>query len=206
MEQNFTGQDSLRIINEMIGHARNNFRKGAANSSIFCGYFVACTALLNFILIYTLDNPLQSFWVWMLMFPMAVIANFIDYKRKKEEVVKTHIDAIVSAIWIAFPISVAIFLAVVFVTAYAIKSSYLGIVITPTLLIMMGAAQYTTAIATRYRPYIYGAAVFWTGALLCGVAYLLGYPNFQFILLAVCAVAGLSVPGHMLNKKAEKDV
>jgi hypothetical protein len=206
MEKNFNEQDSLRLINEMISQARNNFQKGRSNSSIFCGYVVAATAFANFILIQTLENPHQSYWIWLVMIPMMIISGIIARKHIEHSTVRTHIDNIVSGIWNAFAISIGILLISIYGTAYAKNSGYLGILITPVILAMMGAAQYATSVAFRFKPYRYGALVSWGGALACVGSYLLREFSIQFIILGVCAILGLSIPGHIANKKAEGNV
>ncbi len=206
MEKDFNEQDSLRLINEMITRARNNFQEGSVKSSIFSGYFVAATAIANYALIHLLDNPNGSFWIWTLMIPMMIISSFIDRKRDSEPFAKTHIDKIITKTWKAFAISVGILLASIIGASYAIKSPYLGILITPAILTMMGAAQYVTSIACRFKPYSYGALVFWGGALLCTATYFTGQGDLQFIVLAACAILGLSMPGHFAIKKAKQNV
>ena len=206
MGNNFTEQDSLRLINEMISQARNNFQKGGIRASIFSGYMVAVTAFANFILIHTLENPNQSFWIWLTMIPMMIISRIISRQDSKNATVKTHIDKIVRYIWNAFAISVSIFLITIYGTAYALQSSYLGILITPIILTMMGAAQFTTSIACRFRPYLYGACVFWGGALMCTLSYIFANGDIQFIILGICAILGLCVPGHIANRKVVRNV
>ncbi|MBN9301531.1 MAG: hypothetical protein J0I03_07050, partial [Dysgonomonas mossii] len=83
MENNFTEQDSLKLINEMISQARNNFQEGGIRTSIFSGYVVAATALANFILIHTLDDPNQSFWIWLTMIPMIIISRIIKRRYSR---------------------------------------------------------------------------------------------------------------------------
>lgn len=206
MEKNFTEQDSLRLINEMISQARNNFQKGSTSSSIFCGYVVAATALANYILLNTMENPNQSFWIWFMMIPMTIIATIISKRYRQNATVKTHIDKIVSYTWTAFAISVGILLLSIYGTAVAMKVSFLGILITPVILIMMGAAQFITSIACRFKPYLYGAFIFWVGALGCTISYLLGKSDIQFIILGMCAILGLCIPGHIANRKSEQHV
>ncbi|WP_029903483.1 hypothetical protein [Prevotella sp. 10(H)] len=206
MEKKFSEQDSLNLINEMITQAQNNFRKGAGNTSIFCGYFVALTAIFNYILLHTLSEPRQSFWVWILMIPMMAIVAFINRKKKREAIVTTHIDKIVSNIWKAFAISVIVFILVIFGSACILKTAALTIIITPCILLMMGTAQFVTSVACRFRLYFYGAIIFWTGAILSVATYFTGDSSLQFIILAACVIAGLSIPGHIANRKAKKHV
>jgi hypothetical protein len=206
METNFNERDSLRVINEMITQAQNNFRIGAADPSIFCGYFVAATAILNFILLYTLENPMSSFHVWWLMVPMIFISRLIGRSNAKKAGVRTHIDKIVSAIWTAFPISAAFFLLVVFLANHYFQTYHFSLIITPIILILNGMAQFGTAKALRMKSYLYASFLFWAGSLACMGVFTLGLQQFQFIILALCAVFGLAVPGHILNKKAKEHV
>lgn len=120
--------------------------------------------------------------------------------------VRTHMDKIVSFTWIAFAISVGVLLACIYGTAYALKSSYLGILITPVILTMMGTAQLVTSVVCRFRPYLYGALVSWVGALLCVVTYIFERGDLQFVVLGICAILGLCIPGHIANKKPSGNV
>jgi len=206
MEKNFTEQDGLRVINEMIVQTRNNIQKGSSDSMIFAGYFVASTALLNFILLHTLTPTYLSFWSWLLMIPMSIGCTIISRKNAKQALVRTHVDTIVSKLWIAFTISVAIFLAIIFSFAISLNLWYITILITPVIMIMMGATQYATAITTRFKPFLTGAYVFWAGALLCLLGPILLKTDIQFLILAVCMIIGFVIPGHTLNRKAQQNV
>jgi uncharacterized membrane protein len=207
MEKNFTGQDSLRLINEMINQAKNNIQKGAADSMILWGYATAIVAIANFILLHTIDIPYYSFHIWWLMIPVSIINGIINRKKEKESVVKTHIDKIISSAWRGFAISIILFLIIIFGTIFLTHSGVLTWVITPVILTILGLAQYVTATACRYKLFFYAAAIFWGGALLCLISfYIFPGPDIQFILLAVCMISGLAIPGHMLNKKAGQNV
>jgi len=206
MEKNFTEQDSLMLINEMITQARDNIQKGAADSMVFSGYCVAFTAVLNFVLLQILNPSYLAFWVWLLMIPMSIGCFILNKRTDKKAIVKTHVDKIVSNIWFAFFISVICLLTVVFGFALSTGLWVLTILITPFIMIMMGAAQYVTSVTSRYKPFRTGAYVFWLGGVLCMV-----YPSFtnlqlQFIILAVCMIFGFVVPGHILNRKAKEHV
>lgn len=207
MESKFNEQDSLKLINEMIVQAKNNIRKGAADSMIFCGYTVAIVAVINFVLLNVLDKPYQSYWIWLLMIPMTFINFFIDKKKEKDSMVRTHIDKIVWSIWRAFVISVVLLLGTVFGLVYIANSWALVLIFTPLFLILMGLSQFVTATACRFKPYYYGAYVFWGGVVVCVSSFAI-FPraDVQFIILALCMIFGFCVPGHIINRKAEQYV
>lgn len=207
MEKNFSEQDSLRLINEMIAQARDNIQKGAASSMVLAGYCVAVTAIFNVILMHVLPNPNMAFWVWFLMVPMMVIDKILDRKRDKQAIVKTHIDKIIGSAWLAFACSVVVLFVIVFGLVYVYDTWIFTIFFTPIILTMMGLAQYVTATASRFKPFYWGVVAFWVGAALC-VIIMMFYknPDIQFIILAICTIIGFVIPGHILNRKAEENV
>ncbi|MBB4037121.1 hypothetical protein GGR21_003036 [Dysgonomonas hofstadii] len=208
MEKDFNEQDSLKVINQMIAQVNSNIQIGAASSMVMAGYTVATIAILNIILIHTLDKPYFSFWVWMLMIPYAIIQHFIEKKRDKKAIVRTYMDTIVGKTWKAFTISVVVLLIVIFGLIYISETWILSLLFNPVILTLTGLAQYATAATTRFKPFLWGAFTLWCGAILC----MLLLPLFgktveiQFVILAICMILGFSLPGHMLNKKAKVNV
>jgi hypothetical protein len=207
MEKNFNEQDSLRLINEMINLAKNNVKEGAADSMVLWGYTAAVAAIANFIFLHTLDKPYYSYHIWWAMVLTAIISSVINRRKDKKSLIKTHIDKIVSSAWRGFAISNIVFLIIIFGTIYLTRSGALTWIITPVILTLVGFAQYVTATTCRYRLFFYAAGIFWSGALVCLISfYIFPRPDIQFILLAICMISGLAIPGHMLNKKANRNV
>ena len=206
METRLTEQDSLKIINEMIEQTKNNIQKGSANTMIFAGYCVALTAILNFILMSINFVAFHPSWVWLLMLPMTIGCLMMGSKKEKNAMVKTHVDKIVSKIWFAFMISIACLLITIFSFAILFKAPIIFLLITPTILILTGLAQYITAVSIRFDLFFTGAYIFWLGALLCLVCAALNYGGLQFIILAVCMIVGFVIPGYKLNSKANQNV
>lgn len=203
MENNFNEQDSLKLINEMITQARNNFRKGAGSNTIFWGYVITILAMSNFILSYILEPPYYSNWVWILTIPVFIGNYWYNYRKDKEAEVVTHLDRVVNTIWLGFFISNVLFVGTVFFIAITQKTGIPFLFITPIIMIMVGLALFVTAKVCRFKPYLYGACIFWLGAVLCA---LVEGVNFDFIILSVSMILGFVVPGHILNQKAESDV
>lgn len=206
MEKKLNEKESLELINEMISQARFNLHEKSGLSTIIAGCAVAFVALLNFVLLYSLPNLYLSFHVWWLMIPLSMINGFIGRRIDRGLIVKTHIDRIVGSVWRGFGYSIIVFLIAIFGLVFITKLWVLTIVITPVILILVGLAQYATATACRFKPYFYGSFIFWGGALLCLVSYLLEQGNFQFIILALCMILGFVIPGFIANKRAKEHV
>ncbi|PXV69240.1 hypothetical protein CLV62_101509 [Dysgonomonas alginatilytica] len=207
MENNFNEQDSLRLINEMIAQARNNFRKGAGNSSILWGYTIAILAMFNFIFSYILEFRHYASWVWILTIPIFIGNYWYGYRKAKKAEVITHLDRVVDTVWLGFFISNTFFVSSTFFIAITQKTYVPYLFITPIIMIMVGLALFVTAKACRFKPYLYGAYIFWLGAVLCILQYaLVKSVDLGLVILSVSMILGFVIPGHILNRKAESNV
>lgn len=207
MENNFNEQDSLKLINEMISQARNNFRKGAGNSFIWWGYIIALLAMSDFILAYILTPAYYANYVWLLTIPAFIGNYWYQAQKEKEAVVITHLDKVVGTIWLGFFISNILFIASIFFIAINWSTYVPYLFITPIIMIMVGLALFITAKVYRFKPYFYGAYIFWLGAILCVLQYsLIENIDLQFIILSLSMILGFVIPGHILNRKAEINV
>lgn len=206
MEPKFTEQQSLAVMAEMIERTRNNIGKNSGFSMVYYGYAVAAIALANFTLIATLDNPNRSFLVWWLMLPVSIVGFFLQNRIDRSAIVRSQIDTIVNAIWRGFAVSVFSFLAVIFSIAIYFDSFNVMMLCTPVIMLMVGAGEFATAKACRFKPFLTGAYIFWAGALLCVPVNILGIGGYQMIILAIAMITGFAIPGHSLNKKARQNV
>lgn len=205
METKMTEQEGLKIINEMIAQAKNNFQKGSADVAIFWGYLAAGLSIANFILLQCLENSTLAYFVWWLAAPGWLISWLIQRKIDRTSIVRTPIDRIINMIWIGFGIAVAV-LQVVF-WSYRIPHNIHFIYMVPVIMLMYGAAQFATAAACRHKPYFWGSVVFWIGAVLSMlVAVWTERSDYQFLILAASVIIGFVVPNHLLNRKAQSDV
>jgi magnesium-transporting ATPase (P-type) len=200
METNFSHEQSLTLINEMINRARNNFQKEKMYSLIYWGYTVAAIAILNYALLHLLHNPNQSFWVWCLILPAWMVSYFINRYVEKAVLVKTHIDEIGDKTWKGYGIGVFVFIAVIFTVAIKYQTPLILSLITPVIMIMVGICEFAAASLYRYKRWIGVAALFWMGAIGCAFLPV----DLQFIALAACMIVGFVIPGHVLNYQAKK--
>jgi hypothetical protein len=205
METKFTEQESLKVINEMIAQAKNNFQKGSVNTAIFWGYLTAALSIANFILLQLFANSGWAYNVWWLILPGWLVYALMQRKIDRSAAVKTPIDKIIIMFWISFGISVAI-LQIVFWT-FSFQENIQFVYLVPIIMILCGTVQFGTAAAYRYRSYYWGSVIFWISAILSIlVAKWTGKVDYQLIVLACSAIVGFVIPNHILNKKAESNV
>lgn len=204
MENRFSEQDGLRVINEMIIQARGNFQRGAGNSLIFWGYVIAGISLLCFILPKMFPIGHSVNWLWALTFPLFVGHMFYLRRKDRKALVITHLDKIVGAIWLAMAVTSGLFIGAVFFVAISLSSNIPFIFITPMMMIFSGSSLYITARVYRFTPYVYGAFAFWGGAVLCMLHFFFFEGiDLEFIILSLAMIFGFIIPGHILNKTAK---
>ena len=211
MEAKFTEQESLSLISEMIKQARNNFQKGSGNSMIFYGSLVSIIAILNVIVALVFNklsiDPNYSFWIWCLMIPSFYVGYLIEKKVEQETLVKTHLDSILISTWKAFSYSIYVFLAVIFCIGFGKKLYEIFCLINPVILILIGMGEFVCAKIYRFKPYLYGAVIMWSGALASiAVMWTVEPIVFQLLILALCMFLGFVIPGLKLNKSAKENV
>jgi hypothetical protein len=200
MEKNFNHEESLSLINEMISQARNNVKMGGTTSMIYWGYLTATIAIINSILLNTLNNPEQSFFVWFLMFPAALVSVFIVRREHRRTLVKTHIDKIAGIVWFGFFISWVAFTLVINLIHIKFEVYQLFLINTPVIMVMVGMGEFISACIYRQKIWYAIAAFTWTGAVICSFFTV----DIQFIIFAACMLLGFVVPGHILNHQAKK--
>jgi len=200
MDTNFNHEQSLSLINEMISRAQNNVKQGGAYSLIYWGYVTAVIAIINSVLMNTLNNPSQSFWVWGLMLPAGVVSYFIARFVDRKSLVKTHIDKIGGMVWLGFFFSFVIFTIVIHTLHFNFNLYQLFMLNTPALIIMVGMGQFVTACVYRHKLWYTIAAMTWAGAVACAFLNV----DMQFIVFAACMILGFAIPGHILNYQAKK--
>jgi len=207
MEKKFNEQESLQLISEMIAQARKNITKEDAFSYLLIGYSLVVVSLLNAVLLYVLTLSYMANWVWILMAPVIFISFYMNKKAVKTAQVRTHIDTIVSGIWTAFMYSIFTLFILLFGFSYAFDNWWFMMLVTPLVLVLMGFAQFVTAVACRYNRFYWGAAIFWLGGILCLLYFLFARESAgQYVIFALCVVGGFIIPGHMLNRKIKQNV
>jgi len=220
MEKQFTEQESLELINQMINSAKNNLQKGMGNVFLLWGYLVAFTSVVNLILLVTLPDRINhySYFIWYLM-PLGLIVHyFLIGKIIKTSTVRTYVDKIMGYVWIAFTISVLV-LVIAMILATIMNSPGAEpnqfdfpkwihwIFMTPFMLILYGFALFISGKAYQFKPLVIGAFICWTFTAAIFIMFRTEFfMEVQLVALFVSVVSGFIIPGHLLNQKEKSHV
>lgn len=191
MEENFSGADSLLLIESMINKAKNQFSENG-HLYLLWGWAVLICSVLEFILLDYVHYE-KHYIVWFSTW-LIVIYQFIYLRRKKKQQrVRTYTDEIVGFVWIVFFILMILF--GFFVSKLADDHYYTFI--NPVFLALYGMPTFLSGIILRFRPLIIGGVSCW---VLSVIATFIS-PQYHLLLLPVAMIVAWIIPGYMLRKK-----
>lgn len=191
MKDQFTREDSLRVINKMIAQAKRRPSAADGIHTLIWGYLVLVAALLHWRILMTMQSDKAPF-VWLLMLVGLAMSAIVGRKTKKTSKVKTYVDASIRQLWIG----AGIVFALLFFGVQPDASLFL-----PLMIALYGFAMWVQGALLKYRPYQAGAIASW---LCSGVAFLLPTEH-QLLALAGSVLLGYIVPGHLLYHKTSGD-
>ena len=193
----FSNQDSLAIIEQMIGRARAE-EKDSGIGWIIWGWLLFVASLAHYFMIMT--GIRHGNTVWMIFGIVAFLLAMYEMVFRKffltrSVKVKTYTNELVNRLGIAFFIS----LMIMVFGNYRIGINNSGVNF-GYLLLLYGFWMFIHGSAFRYRLLIYGSIVNWAGAFV--IFYFGEKLGAESLLVhAFCVALGYLVPGHVARHK-----
>lgn len=187
-----SGLESMKIIQEMIQKARNQFSENG-HLYLLWGWVILICCVAQYLLQHVFQVE-QFYLVWMLTWLAFFYQSFYIYRRRKQRTVKTYTDSILAYVWQAF-------VATMFVSAFVItvlsnKYQFNSFLITgPIIMALYGVPTFISGSILRFLPLKLGGVICWGLAL--GSVYVPS--KFQVLFLAAAVVAAWIVPGYLLQ-------
>lgn len=190
MEENFSPQESLQLIQSMIAKTRANL---GANRFYFLlwGWVTFIAILVQFFLKVVLHYG-HHYVVWLVVVPAVIITILYSARKKRQRIVNTYIGESMSYLWTGIGIS---FFILSFIISNA-KEGWMNAY--PFFILFYGLGTFVSGRILRFNPLLIGGIFNWLLALVCV------FVNFDYQLLIAAAAIFTSyiIPGHLLaNKK-----
>ncbi len=186
--EKFSEEDSLKLINEMIGKAKKSYvTKGIA--SIVWGALITFCGIFNWVEIH---YNFEYGDVWVILLLALIPQVYFSIKERRGKNFIAHNETTILYIWIAFSVSI-------FIT-----TNYFGrIHMSPIPIIMMLYAIPTFLIGAmqKFMPMILGGIFCWVASIISiftGV-------EIDMILMAACGLLAWLIPGIILWKRYKKN-
>jgi FtsH-binding integral membrane protein len=190
-EENFSGQQSLEIIESMINKAKNQFSENGYLYLLW-GWWVFACSIIEFILL----NVMHSEWHWIVWWSVILVLGYqFFYLRKKigRQRVRTYTDEIIGFVWITFLI---LMILIVFLLG-RINDPNKFALIDPAFLVLYGMPTFLSGIILKFKPLFIGGIGCWILSVISTFV----PPEYHLLFLPVAMIIAWIIPGYMLRKK-----
>lgn len=189
-EKMMTGEESLKIITEMINRTKVNILQGSFHL-LFWGWLITVCSLSEW-LITNLTHYAHPYYVWILVIPGAFVSMIYGAVTGRKAKVHTYADILYMWTWIGF-----LFAAIVL---FIVQSDRMENV-TPYILLLAGFPTFLSGFIVKFKPLIAGGICFWVIAILVHFA----GPSLALLGTPVAMLTGYLIPGYMLRNKVNHD-
>ena len=187
MERTLSPQESLNLIESMIGQARRNFSRMSFYFLLW-GFLLIAAMVVTYLLRDAVSGW-QNGAAWGIAGILGGIISAVRGAREgRKELVSNPMDSIVGWLWSAFVITMILLIA------FSVRS---GVDATIAITMLTGLPTFITGQAMRFRPLMWGGVLFW----IAGAA-MLFVPDALGVLVIYCTsmVFGYILPGIMLKR------
>lgn len=189
-EKLMTGDESLRVITQMINKTRVSVTQASFHLLLW-GWLIFVCSLSEFLLWRYTDwaNP---WYIWFLVIPGVLVSMIYGFAKGRKEKVYTYGTSIYVWTWMAFLVS-----SVIFFIVYPLETGS----ISKYMLLMAAMPLLISGTVLRFRPLMWGAVSFWVLALVAH----LGGQTVSGLAMPAAMIIGYLVPGYLLRNKGSHD-
>jgi hypothetical protein len=196
-KNNLSGSDSIRIIEQMIGRAKQE-EKDSGRGWIIWGWMLFLASIINYVMI--LVAAPKPYFVWVIFGIASMVFVLFSMIRKRfffkgAAGVKTYTNELVDKMGAAFFISLVIMVIgndLTGLNSTGVNFAYL--------LLLYGFWMYIHASAFRFNLLRAGAFINWAGAIIIFIFYKEMGKNILLV-HAACVALGYIIPGHIAQQR-----
>lgn len=189
-EKQMSGEESLRIISEMINKTKVNISQGSFHL-LFWGWLIFAISLSDF-LITRFSDYAHPYYVWLLVIPGVFVSMTYGFVKGRKATFHTYADRLYMWTWMGFLAAATIL--------FIIQSKRMDQV-GPYILLLAGFPTFVSGFIIKFRPLVFGGICFWIMALAVSFA----GPSIAPLGMPLAVVAGYLIPGYMLKNKVDHD-
>ena len=187
-QENFSPQDSLRVIQSMLEKSKEDIR-GNDIYFLMWGWitFIACTA--QFLLKHVYAYP-QHYRVWLLTFLGVILSVVISVRQRKQKKVRTYIDESMGFLWMGMGIS--FFVLSMILSRMGWNNNGFSFFI-----LLYGLGTFISGKFLQFTPLVYGGIAAWVMAI---VSVYFSY-DYQILFAAAAILVSYIIPAFLLQNK-----
>ena len=189
-EKLMTGEESLRVISDMISKTRVSVTQASFHLLLWGWLIFACS--LSEFLLWKYAGWADSWYVWFAVIAGVVASFAYGFAKGKRERIFTYGTKIYVWTWIAF-----FWASVIFFIVFPLETGDVA----KYMLLMAGIPLLISGVVLNFRPMMLGAAAFW---LLALVAHF-GGDTVSGLAMPAAMIIGYLIPGYLLRKRGSHD-
>jgi hypothetical protein len=189
-EKTMTGEESLRIITEMISKTQVNIRNGIFHL-LFWGWLILFITISEYLL-FKFTSYATPWYVWLFVVPGIIVSITYSFIKGRRAQVFTYADRLYMWTWMAF-----LFASIVMFIVMSNRMQYYA----PVILTLAAVPTFISGIIIKFRPLVIGGICFWIFAL---VAHFVG-PESSVLAVAASILTGYLIPGYILKNRVSHD-
>lgn len=212
----FTEQESLQLITEMIRKAKSNYHENGTGPILWGTVIAVCGIFTFFQIQYNWNTG--AFSIWYLALVAIIPQIIIDIRDRKQKLVKTHMCAVIDVVWQIYGFSV---FALIFYfntvpgasgqlmaaegKELLVKNLLTGEITSihpfvpsqgSLLLLLYGIPTLITGIARKFKPMLIGGIF----CYVCFVVSCYTSNKYDFLMNGIAAIFNWLIPGFILRR------
>lgn len=191
MEKELSSQDSLALITDMIRKAKREVAGDGSFQILLWGWTISICNLGHYALMKA--GVANSYLIWLLVIPTTIVSTVYGIRKGKKARVKTHLDIVISQLWIA------VFVGIIIVLGFM---NILEFNQNPVILILAALGMFVTGTLIRVNLVKLGGVILGVGAI---IAFTLPVMD-QYLVAGIAIILGYLVPGYYLKKNYRERV
>lgn len=189
MEENFSPQESIQLIQSMIHKTRSNL--GENRVYFLLWGWVTFAAILSQFILKVVFRYERHYLVWLITIPTVIVTIAYTAKRGSQRKMKTYIGESMSYLWTGIGISF-------FILSFIISNSKEGwLNAWPFFILLYGTGTFISGSILKFAPLVIGGIFSW----LLALASVFVSFDYQLLIAATAILTSYIIPGHLLGTK-----
>jgi hypothetical protein len=189
-EKMMTGEESLKIITEMINKTKVNFSQSIFHLLLW-GWLIFACSLSEFLL--TRFTSYSAPWqIWYLTIPGVFVSMIYGSVKGRNSRTFTYGDMISMWTWMGYLVAM--------ILLFILMKNRLGS-IPPFILMLTGLPTFISGFVIRFKPLIWGGVSMWILSLVA----CFGGPDIAPFAVPVAMITGFLIPAYLLRSKNSHD-
>lgn len=189
MEENFSPQQSIALIQNMIAKTKNNLAENRIYF-LFWGWVTFIAILSQFALIVWLKYE-RHYLVWLITIPASIITVIYSMRHERREKVRSFVGDSMSALWVGMGVSFGVLSFIISHLPGGWNNCW------PFFILFYGLGTFVSGMLIQFRPLVVGGILNWALAI---VSVFLPV-EYQLLTAALAILTSYIIPGHLLPNK-----